>query len=64
MLEVEEPEFIEHPHAPAHTVAGGKAGLELAEDMVADRRSADRRSGKNPTAPRESEDRRKGDRRS
>ena len=29
MLEVEEPEYVEHPHAPAHTVAGGRAGLEL-----------------------------------
>ena len=64
MLEVEEPEFVEHPHAPAHTIAGGKAGLELAEDMVDDRRTAERRSGKNRRAPRESEDRRKGDRRS
>ncbi len=39
MLEVEEPEFIEPPHAPAYTAAGGKAGLELAEDMVTDERS-------------------------
>ncbi|PLK24472.1 dicarboxylate/amino acid:cation symporter [Novosphingobium sp. TH158] len=31
MLEVEEPEFVEHPHAPAHTVASGRAGLELDE---------------------------------
>ncbi|MFZ9394483.1 MAG: dicarboxylate/amino acid:cation symporter [Erythrobacter sp.] len=31
MLEVEEPEFVEHPHAPAHTAAGGRAGLELDE---------------------------------
>lgn len=29
MLEVEEPEFVEHPHAPAHTVAAGRAGLDL-----------------------------------
>ena len=29
MLEVEEPEFVEHPHARAHTAAGGRAGLEL-----------------------------------
>ncbi len=29
MLEIEEPEFVEHPHAPAHTVAAGRAGLEL-----------------------------------
>ena len=39
MLEVEEPEFIEPPHAPSHTVAGGKAGLDLAEDMVEDERT-------------------------
>lgn len=39
MLEVEEPEFIEPPHAPAHTAAGGKAGLDLATDMVTDERS-------------------------
>jgi Na+/H+-dicarboxylate symporter len=38
MLEVEEPEFIEPHHAPSHTAAGGKAGLELAEDMVDDQR--------------------------
>lgn len=29
MLEVEEPEIVEHPHAPAHTAADGRAGLEL-----------------------------------
>jgi Na+/H+-dicarboxylate symporter len=40
MLEVEEPEFVEPPHAPTHTTAGGKAGLELAPDMVSDERSA------------------------
>jgi Na+/H+-dicarboxylate symporter len=39
MLEVEEPEYIEPPHAPSHTVAGGKAGLDLAEDMVEDQRT-------------------------
>jgi Na+/H+-dicarboxylate symporter len=39
MLEVEEPEFVEPPHAPAHIAAGGKAGLELAPDMVRDERS-------------------------
>jgi Na+/H+-dicarboxylate symporter len=39
MLEVEEPEFIEPPHAPAHSAAGGKAGLDLAADMVTDERS-------------------------
>ena len=32
MLEVEEPEFVEHPHAPAHTAAAGKAGLDLDPD--------------------------------
>lgn len=31
MLEVEEPEYVEHPHAPAHTAADGRAGLELDE---------------------------------
>ena len=39
MLEVEEPEVVEPPHAPAHTVAGGKAGLDLAPDMVEDDRT-------------------------
>lgn len=39
MLEVEEPEFVEPPHAPAHTAAAGKRGLDLAEDMVSDTRS-------------------------
>ncbi len=29
MLEEVEPEFVEHPHAPAHTAAGGRAGLDL-----------------------------------
>ncbi|MCZ8370760.1 MAG: dicarboxylate/amino acid:cation symporter [Porphyrobacter sp.] len=29
MLEVEEPEIVDHPHAPAHTAADGRAGLEL-----------------------------------
>lgn len=38
MLEVEEPEEIELPHAPSHTAAGGMAGLELAQDMVEDDR--------------------------
>ncbi len=36
MLEVEEPEFVEHPHAPAHTVAAGRAGLELDESNFED----------------------------
>jgi Na+/H+-dicarboxylate symporter len=39
MLEAEEPAEMDHPHAPAHTVAGGKAGLDLAADMVEDERS-------------------------
>jgi Na+/H+-dicarboxylate symporter len=29
MLEVEEPEFVEHPHARTHTAAHGRAGLDL-----------------------------------
>ncbi|MEQ1497584.1 MAG: dicarboxylate/amino acid:cation symporter [Novosphingobium sp.] len=29
MLEAPEPEFVEHPHAPAHGAAHGRAGLEL-----------------------------------
>ncbi|MGH6787236.1 MAG: dicarboxylate/amino acid:cation symporter [Novosphingobium sp.] len=32
MLEDPEPEFVEHPHAPAHTAAGGKRGLELSPE--------------------------------
>ena len=28
MLEAEEPEFVEHPHAPAHTAHGGAQGLD------------------------------------
>ena len=38
MLEVEEPEQGDLPHAPSHTAAGGMAGLELAQDMVSDER--------------------------
>ncbi|GLI98183.1 dicarboxylate/amino acid:cation symporter [Sphingobium sp. BS19] len=38
MLEVEEPDYVEPPHAPAHTAAGGMAGLDLASDMVEDKR--------------------------
>ncbi|MFM9898127.1 dicarboxylate/amino acid:cation symporter [Sphingorhabdus sp.] len=34
MLEVEEPEYLETPHAPSHTAAGGKAGLELASNKA------------------------------
>jgi Na+/H+-dicarboxylate symporter len=39
MLEVEQPEFVEPPHAPAHTAHAGAGGLDLAEDMVTDERS-------------------------
>jgi Na+/H+-dicarboxylate symporter len=39
MLEVEQPDYVEPPHAPAHTAAHGKAGLDLASDMVTDERS-------------------------
>jgi Na+/H+-dicarboxylate symporter len=74
MLEVEEPEFVEHPHAPAHTAAGGMAGLDLAGDMVKDKRTGERRASGRRTSPRdaaslppadtaENDDRRKGDRR-
>lgn len=38
-LEVEEPEFVEHPHAPSHTVHDGARGLDLAPDMVEDART-------------------------
>jgi Na+/H+-dicarboxylate symporter len=64
MLEVEEPEFVEHPHAPAHTVASGKAGLELAEDMVDDKREGERRNDDRRSSPRDGDDdRRQGERR-
>jgi Na+/H+-dicarboxylate symporter len=36
MLEVEEPDYVEHPHAPAHTTADGRAGLELDESNFED----------------------------
>lgn len=39
MLEAPEPDSGGYPHAPAHTVASGKAGLDLAPDMVEDERS-------------------------
>ncbi|MFM5924379.1 MAG: dicarboxylate/amino acid:cation symporter, partial [Novosphingobium sp.] len=38
MLEVEEPEFVEHPHAPAHTAAAGRAGLDLEDSNFEDDR--------------------------
>jgi Na+/H+-dicarboxylate symporter len=34
MLEVEEPEYVPHPKAPTHGAAHGRAGLELASDMM------------------------------
>lgn len=39
MLEVEEPEAGGEPKAPTHTISAGKAGLDLAPDMVEDKRS-------------------------
>ncbi len=38
MLEIEEPEDMDLPHAPAHTVADGRAGLELDESNFGDGR--------------------------
>jgi Na+/H+-dicarboxylate symporter len=38
MLEVEEPEFVAPLRAPAHSIAAGKAGLDLAADMVKNER--------------------------
>ncbi|MGL5838287.1 MAG: dicarboxylate/amino acid:cation symporter [Sphingorhabdus sp.] len=40
MLEEPEPEFVDRPHAPADTPAAGRAGLDLAGDMVEDPRKA------------------------
>ena len=40
MLEVEEPIDVPHPKAPAHGAAHGRAGLELAPDMVDDDRKS------------------------
>ncbi len=34
MLEVEETEYQATPHAPSHTAAGGKAGLDLASNKI------------------------------
>ncbi len=39
MLEEPDPAFDERPHAPAHTAHHGARGLELQEDMVADKRT-------------------------
>jgi Na+/H+-dicarboxylate symporter len=38
MLEAPEPEFVEHPHAPAHGAAHGRAGLELDPENFEDDR--------------------------
>ncbi|WP_340265770.1 dicarboxylate/amino acid:cation symporter [Sphingobium mellinum] len=38
MLEVEEADYVPHPKAPAHSAARGRAGLELASDMVEEER--------------------------
>ncbi len=38
MLEVEEPEFVEHPHARTHTAAQGRAGLDLDPSNFKDKR--------------------------
>ncbi|MBO9576033.1 MAG: dicarboxylate/amino acid:cation symporter [Sphingobium sp.] len=38
MLEIEEPEDIERPHAPSHTAGAGREGLTLDKDMVKDER--------------------------
>ncbi|BAV65423.1 dicarboxylate/amino acid:cation symporter [Sphingobium cloacae] len=38
MLEVEEPEYVPPHKAPSHTPSHGRAGLELAEDMVEEER--------------------------
>ena len=38
MLGDPEPDIDTHPHAPSHTTAEGRAGLQLASDMVEDRR--------------------------
>lgn len=38
MLEVEEPIDVPHPRAPSRTPSHGRAGLELASDMVEDQR--------------------------
>jgi Na+/H+-dicarboxylate symporter len=43
LLEVEEPDFVEHPQAPARTIHGGAKGLDIAPDMVEDKRAAQRR---------------------
>ena len=39
MLEEEEPDYVEHPHAPAHTSHGGLRGLDLDESVIEDDRT-------------------------
>jgi Na+/H+-dicarboxylate symporter len=68
MLEEVEPEYAEHPHAPAHTIHGGARGLDLASDMVDDQRSRERREDQRREQERiglvnDPVDRRDGDRR-
>lgn len=54
MLEEPEPDFVAHPHAPAHTPDAGKKGLDLGEAPNPERRTGrDRRA-----TPRHSTDRR------
>jgi len=48
MLEVEESDYVEHPKAPSHTPSHGRAGLELASDMVESHMSAD--DGRSPAS--------------
>jgi Na+/H+-dicarboxylate symporter len=67
-LEDIEPEYVEHPHAPAHTVHDGARGLDLASDMVDDQRSGERRDADRREQERiglinDPADRRDGDRR-
>ncbi len=67
-LEDIEPEYVEHPHAPAHTAHAGARGLDLAADMVDDQRSGERRDDDRREQDRigllnDPADRRDGDRR-
>jgi Na+/H+-dicarboxylate symporter len=67
-LEDIEPEYVEHPHAPAHTIHGGARGLDLASNMVDDlrgseRREDERRENERIGLPNETTERRERDRR-
>jgi Na+/H+-dicarboxylate symporter len=67
-LEDIEPEYAPHPHAPAHTVHAGTRGLDLADDIAGERRSAERRDDDRREQERigmlnDPADRRDGDRR-